>query len=53
MLRIPGKDGLAKAFRYGLSCWPSFELFLGDGRVGIDDTTAERVMRPISIGRKN
>ena len=42
-----------KAFRYGLSCWPSFELFLGDARVGIDDNTAERVMRPISIGRKN
>ena len=41
-----------KAFRYGLSCWPSFELFLGDGRVGIDNT-AERVMRPISVGRKN
>lgn len=53
LLRIPGKGDLAKAFRYGLSRWPSFELFLEDGRVGIDNNPAERAMRPIGIGRKN
>tara|TARA_R100000750_G_scaffold62932_1_gene59320 strand:- start:7696 stop:8037 length:342 start_codon:yes stop_codon:yes gene_type:complete len=52
-LRIPGKSDLAKAFRYVLSRWPSFELFLQDGRVGIDNNPAERAMRPIGIGRKN
>jgi transposase len=36
LTRIPGKGDLAKAFRYGLSRWPSFCLFLADGRVGID-----------------
>ena len=51
--RIPGKGDLAKAFRYGLSRWPSFELFLEDGRIGIDNNPAERAMRPIGIGRKN
>lgn len=53
LLRLPGKVDLAKAFRYGLSLWTSFELFLEDGRVGIDNNPAERAMRPIGIGRKN
>lgn len=50
---IPGKGELAKAFRYGLSRWPSFCLFLGDGRVAMDNNAAERALRPIGIGRKN
>ena len=53
LTRIPGKGDLAKAFRYGLSRWPSFCLFLEDGRVAIDNNAAERAMRPIGIGRKN
>lgn len=53
LTRIPGKGELAKAFRYGLSRWPSFCLFLEDGRVAIDNNAAERAMRPIGIGRKN
>lgn len=50
---IPGKGDLAKAFRYGLSRWPSFTLFLEDGRVAIDNNAAERGMRPIGVGRRN
>ncbi len=53
LTRIPGKSELAKAFRYGLSRWPSFTLFLEDGRVAIDNNAAERAMRPIALGRKN
>ncbi|UMA64402.1 IS66 family transposase (plasmid) [Roseivivax marinus] len=53
LARIPGKGDLAKAFRYGLSRWPSFELFLEDGRIGIDNNPAERAMRPIGVGRRN
>lgn len=53
LTRIPGKSDLAKAFRYGLNRWPSFCLFLKDGRVAIDNNAAERAMRPIGIGRKN
>jgi transposase len=53
LTRIPGKGDLAKAFRYGLSRWPSFCLFLEDGRVAIDNNPAERALRPIGIGRKN
>lgn len=51
--RLPGKGDLAKAFRYGLSRWPSFTLFLKDGRVAIDNNPAERAMRPIGVGRRN
>jgi transposase len=50
---IPGKGDLAKAFRYGLSRMPGFTLLLEDGRVAIDNNPAERVLRPIGIGRKN
>ena len=42
LTRISGKSDLAKAFRYGLSRWPSFCLFLQDGRVAIDNNAAER-----------
>ncbi len=53
LTRIPGKSDLAKAFRYGLSRWPSFTLFLEDGRVAIDNNPAERALRPIGVGRRN
>ena len=53
LTRIPGKGDLAKAFHYGLSRWPSFCLFLEDGRVAMDNNAAERALRPIGIGRKN
>lgn len=53
LTRLSGKSNLAKAFRYGLSRWSSFCLFLDDGRVAIDNNAAERALRPIGIGRKN
>ena len=51
--RIPGKGNLAKAFRYDLTRWPSFTLFLEDGRVAMDNNAAERATKPVVIGRKN
>ena len=53
LARIPGKSDLAKAFRYALKRWPSFCLFLEDGRAAIDNNPAERAMRPIGVGRRN
>jgi transposase len=53
LTRLPGKSDLARAFRYGLSRWPSFCLFVEDGRVAIDNNPAERALRPVGIGRKN
>ena len=51
--RLPGKGDLAKAMRYALTRWPSFTLFLTDGRVAIDNNAAERAVKPVVIGRKN
>ena len=51
--RIPGKGDLAKAMRYALKRWPSFTLFIDNGRVGIDNNPAERAIKPVVIGRKN
>lgn len=53
LTRISGKSELAKAFRYALNRWPSFALFLGDGRIAIDNNAAERALRPIAVGRHN
>jgi transposase len=53
LARIPGKSDLAKAFRYALNRWAAFTLFLDDGRVAIDNNTAERAIKPVVIGRKN
>jgi hypothetical protein len=53
LTRIPGKGDLAKAMRYALSRWPSFTLFLEDGRIAIDNNVAERAVKPVVIGRKN
>ena len=50
---LPGKGDLAKAMRYALTRWPSFTLFLEDGRVAIDNNSAERAVKPVVIGRKN
>ncbi len=65
--RLSQKSELAKAMRYGLKRWQAFTLFLEDGRVAIDSeedkrafrwkdrptNSAERAIRPVSLGRKN
>ena len=51
--RISGRSELAKAIRYTLSRWGSLTHILRDGRVCIDNSAAERAMRPIAIGRRN
>ena len=51
--RISGRSDLAKAIRYALSRWEAMTLMLRDGRACIDNSAAERAMRPIAIGRRN
>ena len=53
LTRIPGNGDLAKAMRYALNRWNGFTLFLDDARVAIDNTAAERAIKPIVLGRKN
>ena len=53
LTRISGRGELAKAIRYALSRWAALTLILRDGRACIDNSAAERAMRPIALGRRN
>ena len=50
---IRGKSDLTKAFRYALNRWDAFTRFLDDGRIAINNISAERTIKPVLIGRKN
>jgi transposase len=50
---ISAKSSLASAIRYTLGHWEGLSVFLGDGRVEVDNNTVERCIRPIPLGRKN
>jgi transposase len=51
--KLSGKSDLAKAIRYTLNRWDGLAYFLDDGRIEIDNTAAERSIRPLALGRKN
>lgn len=51
--QAPPKSPLALAIGYCVRQWEPLLRFLTDGRVPIDNTACERVLRPIAIGRKN
>ena len=51
--RVSGRGDLAGAIRYSLSRWDALTLILRDGRACIDNSAAERAMRPIAVGRRN
>lgn len=51
--RISGRSELAAAIRYALARWEGLTLILRDGRACIDNSAAERAMRPIAVGRRN
>ena len=51
--RISGRSEFDKAFRYLLSRWNALTLILRAGRACIDNSAAERAIRPIAIGRRN
>jgi transposase len=50
---ISQKTKLAEAIRYALSRWDGLCLFLGDGRIEIDNNVVERAIRPLALTRKN
>ena len=53
LAEISAKSSLAGAIRYTLNQWNGLTVFLADGRVEVDNNTAERSIRPIPLGRKN
>jgi transposase len=53
LLLISQKTKLADAIRYALARWAGLCLFLGDGRIEIDNNVVERAIRPLALTRKN
>jgi transposase len=51
--RISGKTPLAKAIRYALTRLPKARPYLDHGVLELDNNTAERAVRPVTLGRKN
>jgi transposase len=47
------KSALAEAIQYSLSRWEALTRYREDGRIEIDNNTAERSIRPVVLGRKN
>jgi transposase len=44
---------LGIAIDYALGQWPTLEVYLGDGRVEIDNNLVENAIRPTALGKKN
>jgi transposase len=51
--RVSGKSAIGKAMDYMLKRWPAFTRFLDDGRLCLTNNAAERMIRPLAVGRRN
>jgi transposase len=47
------KSDTALAIRYALSRWRALSRYIDDGRIEMDNSTAERALRTVALGRKN
>ena len=50
---VSGKSQLAGAIHYALVRWGALTRYRDDGRLEIDNNSAERAIRPIVLGRRN
>jgi transposase len=53
LAKLSRKSDTAAAIRYALSRWRALTRYLDDGRIGIDNSAAERALRAVALGRKN
>ncbi|GAB2916907.1 IS66 family transposase [Paralcaligenes ureilyticus] len=53
LMKVSAKSELAKAIKYALGHWTALTRYCDDGRIEIDNNTAERSIRPLVIGRRN
>jgi hypothetical protein len=51
--RVLPKSAIGKAVGYLRNQWSALQLYLKDGRLPLDNSHSERVIRPLTIGRKN
>lgn len=50
---VSRKSDTADAIGYAMNQWHALTRYLDDGRIEIDNNTAERALRGVSLGRKN
>ena len=50
---VSAKSPIAGAIHYTLVRWAALTRFSEDGRIELDNNTAERAIRPLVLGRKN
>jgi transposase len=53
LLQLSAKSPLAAAIGYALGNWRALNVYVQDGRIEIDNNTAERALRGVVLGRKN
>lgn len=51
--QLSAKSPMATAIGYALGNWRALNVYVEDGRIEIDNNTAERVLRGVVLGRKN
>jgi transposase len=51
--KLSPKSDTAAAIRYALSRWRALTRYVDDGQLEIDNSTAERALRVVALGRKN
>ncbi len=51
--KLSAKSEVTEAINYALGRWTQLTRFCSDGRIEIDNNTAERSLRAVAIGRKN
>ena len=51
--RVLPKDKFAEALGYLRNHWDALQVYLGDGRLPIDNNETEQLMKQVAIGRKN
>ena len=51
--QLSAKSPVAMAIGYALSNWRALNVYVEDGRIEIDNNTAERALRGVVLGRKN
>jgi len=50
---VSAKSELAGAIKYALVRWTALTRYRDDGRIEIDNNSAERLIRPLVLGRRN
>lgn len=51
--KVSAKSELAGAIKYALVRWTALTRYCDDGRIEVDNNSAERSIRPIVLGRRN